>query len=342
MTETVKIWLSGAESTVSAGRSLARTLYGIPLNIRLFGEIGAGKTTFLQGFADGLGIRACVRSPTFALEQRYRTHHIGELLHCDMHRLSKRDAQGFLEDTASHPGIRCIEWPERVGAVPWSLSPVIDIYFDDTDPHRRSLTIHFSDVPVPDQEQVQEWRRHMRLPNHIGRHCDAVGAYAAFLAGDLLQRGVLVRPLLLRRAGELHDLLRFLDFRDGSGPPLSSYDPLDRSVWEEQRARFLSLSHEMACAAFLEMEGYNAVGRVVRTHGVHLPPDGEVTIEQKLLFYADKRLKIDELVTLEERFQDFRVRYGDDPKSAGWYTQVRNVEQELFPRNAMGSVPPEQ
>ncbi len=67
MIETVKIWLSGAENTVSAGRSLARTLYDIPLTIRLFGDIGAGKTTFLQGFADGLGVRGCVHRQTLAL-----------------------------------------------------------------------------------------------------------------------------------------------------------------------------------------------------------------------------------------------------------------------------------
>lgn len=335
MNETVKIWLSGAESTVSAGKSLARTLYTLPLTIRLRGEIGAGKTTFLQGFADGLGVRAYVTSPTFALEQRYRTLHFGELLHGDLHRLSREDAQGFLESTAPHPGIRCIEWPERAGTVPWP-SPMIDIHFDDADPHGRSLTIRFSDVPIPNQKQIREWRRHMRLPRHIGRHSDAVGAYAEFLAGGLLQRGILVRPLLLRRAGELHDLLRFLDFREGQGPSLSSYSTFDRHVWEEQRVRYPSLSHEAACAAFLEAEGYTAVGRVVRTHGVRLPPDSEVTIEQKLLFYADKRLKMDELVTLEERLRDFRVRYGGGlPKSADWYAQARSVERELFPRNAM-------
>lgn len=321
MTDIVKIWLSGAENTVSAGRSLARTLYSVPLTIRLFGDIGAGKTTFLQGFADGLGIRACVQSPTFALEQCYRTDHFGELLHCDMHRLSKRDAQDFLWSAASHTGIRCIEWPERAGA--WQPSgPLIDIIFDDTDPHSRGLTVQFQDIPLPDRSHVQKWRKGMCLPQHIRRHCDAVGAYAAFLAGGILQQGIFVRPLLLQRAGELHDLLRFLDFRDGCGGV---------RVWEEQRARFPSLSHEAACAAFLEEEEYSAVGRVVRTHGLCFPPGSEATIEQKLLFYADKRLKVDELVTLEERLQDLRVRYGEDVKSVGWLAQARKAEQELFP-----------
>lgn len=335
MNETVKIWLKDAKSTVFAGRSLAQTLYSVPLTIRLFGGIGAGKTTFLQGFAQGLGIDEYVQSPTFALERRYRTLKFGEFLHCDMHRLSKEDAQNFLWSSASHPGIRCIEWPER--AEVWQpVGPLVDILFDDASPHCRMLMVRFHDIPLPERFHVQQWRESMHLPQHVCRHSDAVGAYAVVLAGSILQRGVLVRPFLLRRAGELHDLLRFLDFRNRGGPPLSSYDSRDRSVWEEQRARFVSLSHEAACAAFLDAEGYHAVGSVVRTHGACLPPDSEATIEQKLLFYADKRLKVDEIVTLEERLRDFRFRYGDDTECVRWYARAKDLEQEFFPRNAMG------
>lgn len=324
MTETAKIWLSDAKKTVSAGGSLARTLYAVPLTVRLCGAIGAGKTTFFQGFAAGLGVRAHVQSPTFALEQRYGTPQHGELLHIDLHRLSEGDAQKLLLSTASHPGIRCIEWPERAGILP-SDGPTIDMLFDDEDPRHRQLTVAFRDVAVPDRAHVLAWREAVCLPQHIGRHCDAVGEYAEELAGGMLRRGILARPLLLLRAGELHDLLRFLDFREGCDGV---------RVWKEQRARFPSLAHESACAAFLEEEGYAAMGRVVRTHGARLPPDAEATIEQKLLFYADKRLKIDEFVTLEERLQDFHMRYGDDPRGAGWYAQARDVERELFLRSA--------
>ncbi len=255
-----------------------------------------------------------------------------------MHRLSREDAHDFLAHTASHPGIRCIEWPERAEGGQ-SAGPLIDIIFDDADPRSRKLTVRFQDLSLPDRSRVQQWRKHVHLPQHIRRHCDAVGAYAELLTGGLLQRGILVRPLLLRRAGECHDLLRFLDFRFGSGPSLSSYSPLDRCVWEEQRVRYPSLSHEAACAAFLEAEGYNAVGRVVCTHGVHLPPAEGSTIEQKLLFYADKRLKQDECVPLEERLRDFRVRYGVGPDSDRWYAYAKELERELFPKNAMGSFP---
>lgn len=325
MTEMVRIWLSAAENTVSAGKSLARTLYATPLTVFLRGAMGAGKTTFFRGFAAGLGVLAHVQSPTFALEQRYRTPRYGELLHIDLYRLSEGDARAVLASSAAHPGIRCIEWPERAGSCPQD-GHAIDVLFDEDDPRHRSLTVTFHDAALPDRAQVLAWREAVCLPQHIGRHCDAVGAYAEELAGTMLQRGILTRPLLLLRAGELHDLLRFLDFRDGCDGV---------RAWEELRARFSSLAHESACAVFLEEEGYSAVGCVVRTHGARLPPDTEATMEQRLLFYADKRLKIDEFVTLEERLRDFHLRYGDDdPRGAGWYAQARAMEQELFPRNA--------
>lgn len=156
MTEQVKIWLPNAEKTVFAGESLAETLSAVPLVIRLFGGIGAGKTTFLQGFAEGLGIHEQVQSPTFALEQRYRTEQFGELLHCDMHRLSQKDAQSFLASAASHPGICCIEWPERAGV--WRPDcPFIDIVFDDADPRCRRLTVHFQTLSLQDRSRVWQW-----------------------------------------------------------------------------------------------------------------------------------------------------------------------------------------
>ena len=96
MNDFSSIWLSDAEKTHSAGKSLAHTLYDPQCTILLTGELGAGKTTFLQGFASALGISEPLTSPTFALEQRYQTQNHGELFHLDLYRLSEKQAQELI------------------------------------------------------------------------------------------------------------------------------------------------------------------------------------------------------------------------------------------------------
>ena len=57
-----------------------------------------------------------------------------------------------------------------------------------------------------------------------------------------------------------------------------------------------------------------------------------MTIEQKILFYADKRVILDKKVTLKERFDDFVTRYGDGiwtKHAEKWYEQAKEIEEEL-------------
>ena len=86
--------------------------------IALSGNLGAGKTHFTQGIAEGLGIeRRLVNSPTFALVQEYG----GQLpvFHFDTYRLHNVDEfldLGFDEYLSLH-GVCIIEWAERVAEV---------------------------------------------------------------------------------------------------------------------------------------------------------------------------------------------------------------------------------
>ncbi len=84
--------LEDAAKTQLAGKYLAHSLYQYPITILLNGDLGAGKTTFLQGFAEELGIEDPLVSPTYALEQRYQTKTGMPFLHLDLYRLSEKDA----------------------------------------------------------------------------------------------------------------------------------------------------------------------------------------------------------------------------------------------------------
>ena len=83
--------------------------------LALHGDLGVGKTTFVQGLARGLGVTAPVTSPTFNIFTLYR----GEsrtLVHMDAYRL-ENDRQIdalMLEDFLVSPWCLAVEWPEKI------------------------------------------------------------------------------------------------------------------------------------------------------------------------------------------------------------------------------------
>lgn len=86
--------------------------------IALSGELGAGKTTFVQGFAEGLGIKEKIISPTFVLIKQHRipTSKI-QLHHIDLYRLEKKEefANLGLEDLLNNSNqLILIEWAEKI------------------------------------------------------------------------------------------------------------------------------------------------------------------------------------------------------------------------------------
>lgn len=94
--------------------SLARDLTAGSV-LLLSGDLGAGKTAFVRGLAEGLGIDPGeVTSPTFTLVHEYRGGRI-PLIHVDLYRLDRADLDeiGLDEELASQ-GVVAIEWAERL------------------------------------------------------------------------------------------------------------------------------------------------------------------------------------------------------------------------------------
>ncbi|MSR86944.1 tRNA (adenosine(37)-N6)-threonylcarbamoyltransferase complex ATPase subunit type 1 TsaE [Candidatus Peribacteria bacterium] len=337
---------SGSQKT---GASLGASLYAIPVTIALSGELGAGKTTFLQGFASALGVPGSLTSPTYALEQRYEmARAIGairerplsnEFLHLDLYRLTPAQSEQLLHGTEQFSGIRCIEWSERIDLKRLiNEGPVIHVHLTPGGTkEERDITCAFHDMKLPTGEEVTRWRADARLPQHITDHCEAVAALCELLAKHLIEKGHVVRPGALRAAARIHDLFRFLDFRPEGHPDGNKHSKDDIAVWESIRASFPGMNHEEACTAFLRKEGYPGIAAIVATHGLKRPPPADGTVEQKLLYYADKRVMLDKVVSLDERFADFSARYGKGQTSEDhnrWLMEAKKTEGELFPDGA--------
>lgn len=330
MSDEIEIWLPDEQKTLAAGASLVQSIHRIPVTILCSGELGSGKSTFIRGCALGFGIREHVTSPTFALAQSYRTAQGSPFTHMDLYRLLRSDAREQVRATEEHGGIRCIEWSDRLEDVPVE-EPQIHVALSERG-SGRVLRIRFEDVPLPSEHQIRQWRSEVQLPANVIAHSDAVASFASSLAEKLLARGVIVRTQMLVLAGMVHDLFRFIDFRDGAGPPDVRITEDQLRVWEPWKARWKELRHEAACARFLEEQGFYALACVVAVHGLSLPSPERITIEQKLLFYADKRVMGATVVSLEERFRDFQHRYSsglETTESRIWYEEAKRMEDEL-------------
>lgn len=114
------------------------------LVIGLIGELGSGKTTFAQGFAQGLGIKEGILSPTFVLMKQYALKKVafGNFIHVDCYRLNNQEelvSLGWRDIVKNPQNLILIEWADRVFAVlPRSF---IRITFNHLNETSRSIAI---------------------------------------------------------------------------------------------------------------------------------------------------------------------------------------------------------
>lgn len=134
-----------AEETRRLGKALAQEMLPGTL-LCLTGDLGAGKTTFTQGFLEGLGAARPYVSPTFVIMKQYdlpapTTNGIERVYHADAYRVEAKDFEhlGFAEWCEDKQGIVILEWPERVK----NLIPpdAVDIIFTSKSESDREITI---------------------------------------------------------------------------------------------------------------------------------------------------------------------------------------------------------
>lgn len=106
--------------------------------LALFGELGSGKTTFVQGLAKGLGIKRRIISPTFIIIRKYQ---ISNFYHIDLYRIEEEDIGelGLIEILKDKSSIIAIEWAEKLG----KLLPKkrIEIHFEYLGENKREIKV---------------------------------------------------------------------------------------------------------------------------------------------------------------------------------------------------------
>jgi tRNA threonylcarbamoyladenosine biosynthesis protein TsaE len=129
-------------SSEAETRALAAALaggLGAGTILLLSGDLGAGKTAYVRGLAEGLGLDPdVVTSPTFTLVHEYRGGRL-PLVHVDLYRLDAADlAELGLDEDLAAAGVVAVEWPERLTR---AIPGAVRIRIEDAGGDERQITL---------------------------------------------------------------------------------------------------------------------------------------------------------------------------------------------------------
>lgn len=130
------IFLADEDATIAFGQQLAKHC-PTGLNIYLYGDLGAGKTTMVRGLIQSFLPETKVKSPTYTLVENYELanseknpNKINNIYHFDLYRLADPEELEYLggRDYFSDDAVCLVEWPQRGEG--WLAEPDIEIKFN--------------------------------------------------------------------------------------------------------------------------------------------------------------------------------------------------------------------
>ena len=163
---------------------------------------------------------------------------------------------------------------------------------------------------IPNREECLRLMERYGMLENIVAHSLEVNRVALFLCTELNRRGQRIDSRLVEAASLLHDISKTECLRTKE-------------------------DHTKAGCRLLREIGYEEVGEIVAQHvwltGERTP---EAVSEEEVVNYADKRVRHDQIVSLEERFQDLKSRYGKSEKSIKYLAELEKmtlgVENKIF------------
>lgn len=153
-------------------------------------------------------------------------------------------------------------------------------------------------IPTP-EECLQILKSH-QVPEHIIRHSQIVYQIALYLGRELNKNEEALNLPLIAAGALLHDIAK---------------------IGEDD--------HSRAGAKILIRLGYPEIAEIVRQHVILDQSEIEKISEPAVVHYADKRVKHTTIVSLEERFDDLRLRYGKTPEALAWLNRLQETTRAI-------------
>jgi uncharacterized protein len=310
----------------------------------LSGELGSGKTTFSRFFIDALSdAQSSASSPTFSYIHEHRVKD-RSIFHCDFYRAPEKRIPEVLSilDNANPKDIFLLEWTPKsvINVFQYVPSTAIEFFHCLENPDIRRIRLHFlnpwSASPL---EATKMWEEFF-TPSHVRAHIEKVKSVALFCADAFQLQGVPVDRDMIESSSILHDALRYVDFQDIESFLSSEENPSPPAIilWRELHKKYKRVHHADAIGEILEARGYSATAKAVRAHNTAAIYRKEPFCwEEKIVYYADKRVLHDTIVSLKERLEDGRRRYHHE-KTSGLDEKLSAMEKEIF---AKGQIDPQ-
>jgi len=168
-------------------------------------------------------------------------------------------------------------------------------------------------MSLPSREECIALLHKYELSPHIIRHSEAVEKLAVFLAKKFNEKGIKVDTELVSRVALLHDIDKLQTLKPG-------FEHLHSKLSKE----------------ILEKEGFPLLGKMVSRHLLEniLEKNAFENWEEKLIYYSDKRVNHNQIVSLQARFDYLFERYGKEKKVfdkiAKCQPKVEELEKEIF------------
>ncbi len=187
------------------------------------------------------------------------------------------------------------------------------------------------------EQKLWELLTKYRVPLHILAHMKKVSALSLFIGNRLRGLGIAVDLILLRQGALLHDFVKLVDFTTLDLKYFhQNYSHEDVVFWTNLMKMYPDQGHCQAGYEILMEEGEPVLANIVKKHcfkALISSEDSPETWEEKIVYYADKRVRHDEIVSVKERLEDGRKRYfpdGDVPANDGIIEQaLLKLEEEI-------------
>lgn len=175
------------------------------------------------------------------------------------------------------------------------------------------------------KSQIREIHKKFQVPENIIAHMEKVAEFSDKLAIIYVEKGYKINRKNIIQAALLHDVLKFIDF------PEFHPDTPETIIktWESIKSRYHGMNHAEAMSKYLTEIEEPELARLVRVHDF-IEIEKLQTLEEKILYYSDKRVQGDQIVTLKKRLLHGRVNsFHKGRKRLDIEAKIYKLEKEI-------------